>query len=466
MPFTKYTMPNYLEAKHNRLICEKLEKVESGEIRRLMIFTPPRHGKSELSSKRFPAWYLGRNPYNQVISASYNSDLSRDFGREVRNIIYSDEYKVLFPGITVAADSSAVNRFHTNKGGSFVAAGVGTAITGRGADIFNIDDPVKDKIEAESETTRTSVWDWYRSVVYTRLMPNAAIVLTMTRWHEEDLAGKLLEEAKVNGDKWEILKLPAFATDFDDPLGRNVNEALWPERYDTEALNGIRAVIGERDFGALYQQDPRPAGTSFFDVQNGLINGAPVEYPLRCDCVYAVMDTAVKTGSKNDGTGTIYFALSQHVGNKVTILDWDITQIEGGLLENYLPGVFQNCELLAQKCGARGGSLGLFIEDKNSGSILIQQGQRRGWPTRAIESKLTSVGKDERAVSVSGYVTRGDVKISKHAYDKITVYKGRTGNHFLMQTFRFQIGVKDQVDDLLDCWCYGIAIGLGDNQGF
>ena len=459
-------MPSYSAAAHHRRICEALEAVERGDCRRLMIFTAPRHGKSELVSRRFPAWYLGRNPGKQFISASYGADLASDFGRDVRNILGSGEFGALFPGVTLAPDSAAKNRWHTNKGGSYVAAGVGTAITGRGADVLNIDDPVKDRAEAESAVTRDSILAWYTSTAYTRLMPGGSIVLTMTRWHEEDLAGTLLEAAKGGGDQWEVICLPAFADAADDPLGRAVNEPLWPEKYDAKALTAIRAAIGERDFGALYQQQPRPAGTSFFDVANVLRDGEPITPHQRPDSVFATIDTAVKTGTKNDGTGFVFWSLSENRETPLVILDWDIAQIEGSLLEAWLPTVFERLEALSQSLKARYGSLGAYVEDKASGTILLQQARRRDWQATEIDSKLTAMGKDERAVSVSGYVHRGMVKIGRDAYDKTVNYKGRHGNHFLMQVFRFQLGVKDQADDLLDCFSYGIAIALGDSGGF
>ncbi len=462
--FTRYTFPRYQVAGHHRLICDALGRVERGQCLRQMIFMPPRHGKSELASRRFPPYFLGRDPDREVISASYGADLAVDFGRDVRNIVASGEFGALFPNVRLASDSGAKNRWHTNHRGGYVSAGVGSAITGRGADLLNIDDPVKDRAEAESETVRNSVWAWYRSTAYTRLMKDAAIVLTMTRWHEDDLAGRLLEQAEKDGDRWEVLCLPAFdgVSSPEYPSGR----ALWPERYDEEALNQIRNVLELREWGALYEQNPRPSGSSFFDVERALVDGRPAEYPGICDAVFAVMDTAVKTGSSNDGTGVIYFAVSHHVGHKLMVLDWEIQQIEGASLEEWMPTIFENLEVLARACRARMNSLGVFVEDKASGTILLQQARRRGWQAHEIDSKLTAVGKDERAISVSGYVSRGDVRISRQAYDKVTSYKGRHGNHFLMQTFRFQLGVKDQADDLLDCWCYGIAIALGDWQGY
>lgn len=241
-----------MPAGHHQRIAEKLEAVERGEIDRLMIFMPPRHGKSELASKRFPAWCLGRNPKRQIIAASYNSDLASDFGRNVRNIVAAPEFGQVFHDVSLAPDSQAANRMNTNKGGTYVAAGVGTAVTGRGADIALIDDPFKDREEADSERRRETVWDWYRSTLYTRLMPGGAIVLIQTRWHEDDLAGRLLEQ---EGDQWDVLELPAI-----DTAGR----ALWPEWYDVPALTRIKDTIGQREWSALYQQQPQPDEGTYF----------------------------------------------------------------------------------------------------------------------------------------------------------------------------------------------------------
>jgi predicted phage terminase large subunit-like protein len=250
--FTEYTNPLYTRAQHHAQIAAKLEAVECGEIDRLMIFMPPRHGKSELASKRFPAWCLGRNPTRQIIAASYNSDLANDFGRNVRNLVAEPEFGQVFPGVSLASDSQAANRMNTNLGGAYVAAGVGTAVTGRGAHIALIDDPFKDREEADSERRRDVVWDWYRSTLYTRLMPGGAIVLIQTRWHEDDLAGRLLEQ---EAGQWDVLELPAI---------NKAGEALWPAWYDVDALARIKATIGPREWSALYQQQPQPDEGTFF----------------------------------------------------------------------------------------------------------------------------------------------------------------------------------------------------------
>lgn len=275
--FTEYTNPAYRPAPHHTRIAEALEAVARGDIDRLMVFMPPRHGKSELASRRFPAWYLGQYPHNQIIAASYNSDLASDFGREVRNIVDSPLYGNVFD-TRLAADSKAANRWHTDSGGSYVTAGVGTAITGRGAHVALIDDPFKDREEADSQVMRDKVWNWYTSTLYTRLMPKGAIVLIQTRWHDDDLAGRLLN---AKGDSWHVLELPALDN----------GTALWPEWYPAEVLERVRAAIGERDWSALYQQKPVPdEGTYFKREWFHWYDEAPKHLRLYGASDYAVTD--------------------------------------------------------------------------------------------------------------------------------------------------------------------------------
>lgn len=246
LPFCEYTHPSWHTGAHHKAICAALERVERGECRRLMIFAPPRHGKSELASRRFPAWYLGRNPDKQILATSYNADLATDFGREVRNLIRDETYQNTFPELELAADSTAAGRWHTNHGGIYISTGVGGTLTGRGADIALIDDPLKNREEADSQRIRDSIWKWYTSTFYTRLMPNAAIVIMVTRWHEDDLAARALES-----EDWEVLSLPAITNEDTDH-----EAALWPDRYSLESLRHTRSVLPRRDWQALYQQQP------------------------------------------------------------------------------------------------------------------------------------------------------------------------------------------------------------------
>ena len=211
------------------------------------------------------------------------------------------------------------------------------------------------------------------------------------------------------------------------------------------------------------------SGIAFFSLDKMLKDGKPLDYPVKCDGVYAVMDTAVKGGKENDGTGVIYFAINKLYGQPLIVLDWDIYQVDGALLESFIPTIFQRLEEFAKQTQARHGSIGLFIEDTATGSILIQQGRTRGWNTHSIDSKLTAVGKDERAISVSGHYHQEKLKISQYAFDKVSSFKGSTRNHLITQVTGFRIGDKDahkRADDLLDCFCYGIAIGVGDKRGY
>jgi predicted phage terminase large subunit-like protein len=228
-------------------IRKQLERVTRGELRHLIISCPPRHGKSEQGSVRYPAWRLAREPSTRVIVAAYSASLACRFSRKIRR---------LAPGnFELSPDRKAVDDWETTAGGGVRAVGVGGGVTGRGADLILIDDPVKSRAEAESQAYRRRIWDWFRDDLYTRQEPGCAIVLTQTRWHELDLAGQILQSEF--GADWEVINLPALAEP-DDPLGRAEGEALWPERFDRAALLRRRALLG-RSFCALYQGKPAPA---------------------------------------------------------------------------------------------------------------------------------------------------------------------------------------------------------------
>jgi predicted phage terminase large subunit-like protein len=250
-------------APHIKAMGAALEGVEAGSCRRLMLFCPPRHGKSEIASVHFPAWLLGRRPGASIIAASYAADLAVDFGRRVRNAIASPLYGAVFPAVRIAEDSASIQRFHTSAGGSYLAVGVGGALTGRGADLLLIDDPIRGIEDARSEASRRSLLEWYRAVAVPRLEPGGAIVLIQTRWHQSDLAGVLLSEEAAS---WRVLSLPALAEP-DDALGRSEGAALWPERFDLAALGEIREAIGGAAWASEYQQRPAPEGGAIFREQ-------------------------------------------------------------------------------------------------------------------------------------------------------------------------------------------------------
>ncbi len=231
---------------------------------------------------------------------------------------------------------------------------------------------------------------------------------------------------------------------------RQLDFKMFPKRY---------RHIWEGEFG----QD----GDPFFLEENLLRDGQPVPYPTRCDTVFAIIDTAVKDGLEHDGTAVVFCAKDRRAESPITILDWDVIQIEGYLLESWLPGVYMRLDDLAKQVGARYGSAGTWIEDKSTGSVLIQHARNRGYSVEAIDSKLTALGKEGRAISASPYVFKGQVKVSEYAYHKTSSYRGMTRNHLLAQVCQFRIGVKTpHTMDLLDAFTYCVMLGLGDSSGY
>lgn len=301
----------YETPRHIKLLAEKLMAVERGEIKRLAVFMPPRHGKSNLVSEVFPAWYLGRKPNHQVLFTTYGQDLADGFGRKVRNAVADDRHVLAFPECELSDDSQSARRFNTSKGGVYYAVGAGGAVTGRGADLLIIDDPLKSREEADSRLIRDKLWDWYASTAYTRLMPGGAVVLVQTRWHEDDLAGRLMK----GGEVWEVVNLPAICEQDMDPIGRQRGESLWPQRYSREDLDRIKLTIGEREFAALYQQRPSPLEGSLF--RRGWIQYAErAPYGAR---VTLGVDLAISTKEGSDYTAIV--AMAKDEFGKLYVID-------------------------------------------------------------------------------------------------------------------------------------------------
>lgn len=296
-------LSRYKDAKHHRALAAALEAVDRGEITRLIINMPPRHGKTELARK-FVSWFLGRDAYRSVIYATYNDDFALDHGRSIRETIRLPAYRQAFPNVEVVKGSSAADRFETTERGVAVFKGVGGSLTGRGADLLIIDDPIKDREDADSPRQRQKLWDWYLDVARTRLMTaGARVVIIQTRWHEDDLVGRLtdpknpLYNAKA-ASRWHILDLPALAYD-DDPLGRAEGEALWPDRFPRDFLETIRED-NPRGFAALYQGKPAPDDGDFFR-REWVKTYRPDELPQNLR-IYAASDHAVSVAQDRDAT--------------------------------------------------------------------------------------------------------------------------------------------------------------------
>jgi len=290
--FTRWTYPQYKADPAHWLIAKHLEKVISGEITRLMIFAPPQHGKSELVSVRFPAYWSGQRPDDPVILSSYGASLAERHSSEARACVESEAYTEVFRDVETRHDSRSKQLWRiAEKRGGMLAVGVGGPITGHGAFLGIIDDPFENWAEAQSLTQRNHVWDWWRGTFRPRIWENGAIILVCTRWHEDDLAGRLLSE---QGDQWTILRLPALAetqaerdeshglmglpAGLPDPLGRQAGEALCPQRFSVGALELIRRDVGSVVWFAEYQATPRqPEGNKFKRQWFQIVNEVPVD---------------------------------------------------------------------------------------------------------------------------------------------------------------------------------------------
>lgn len=284
--FTTYTKPDYETNWHHRNLADALDKFVKKEIKRLMVFTPPRYGKSELVSRRCPAYILGKNPDAQIIATSYSGSLASSMNRDVQRIIDSEEYYEIFPDTVLSGSGKGISHgsYIRNSDmfeivghrGSYQSSGIGGGITGRGADYAIIDDPVKNRKDAESKAYRDSTFDWFASTLYTRLEKDACILITLTRWHEDDLAGRLLKRARENpdADQWHVISYPAIYSEeakYKDPTDpRKHGEALWPAKYDIKKLQSIKQTIGSYEWSALYNQNPSPPAGSI--IQRSWLN--------------------------------------------------------------------------------------------------------------------------------------------------------------------------------------------------
>ena len=247
LKFVKTVWPEFVEGKHHKIYAEKLNRIANGELKRLIVNMPPRHTKSEFASNLFPAFYMGRHPKAKLIQTTHTGELAIRFGRKAKNMIESSEYEKVFPEVTLAADSKAAGRWESNHGGEYFAAGVGGAITGRGADLLIIDDPHSEQ-DALSPTVLESHYEWYTSGPRQRLQPGGSIVIVMTRWSIKDLTGKLLEAQAKDpaADQWEVVEFPAIIND----------KPMWGNFWSMEGLLGVKASIPTSKWNAQWMQNP------------------------------------------------------------------------------------------------------------------------------------------------------------------------------------------------------------------
>jgi len=419
LKFVKFTMPDiedpedvelstFKDAKHHRALAKVLEKVEKGHIPRLIVTLPPRHGKTELISRRFIPWLLGKGPYRNIIFATYNEPFSQDVGGDCRNIMQSPSFKQVFPKFRFRLGGLSREKLQAAEGGMAAFVGRGGSITGRGADILIIDDPIKDAEEAMSPTLRQKLWDWFTQVAMTRLMTKfAAVVVVHTRWHEDDLIGRITDPSNPcysedEAAKWKIINLPAISLD-DDPLGRQPGEALWPERFDLDFLNAAK-TLDPRGFSALYQQRPTPDDGDLFRA-DWLVHYEKSELPsdLR---IYAASDHAIgEDKTRNDATVMIVGGVDKY--GDIYILDvWWEKQGADKQVEAMLRLAKQHKPLLwfAEK-GHISKAIGPFLRKR-------MQEERVYFSVEEV----TPIGnKVQRAQSIMGRMSMKKVKFPKFA---------------------------------------------------
>lgn len=368
--FTLHTKPDYEVNWHHERLCEALDKLVSGETKRLMVFMPPRNGKSELGSRRFPAYLLGKDPNAQIIAASYSADLASRMNRDVQRIIDSPEYRELFPNTSL--NGSNVRTIGTGSyvrnsdifeivdhKGFYKSSGIGGGITGMGMTYGIIDDPFKNRKEAESKTIRNAVWDWYASTFYTRLEKDARVLIILTRWHEDDLAGRLLKQAEEDpeAEQWTVINYPAIAEEpMDKTDPRDIGEPLWPNKYSLEALTKIKKAVGTYEWSALYQQRPSPS-------EGNILNRKWWQYyrvtPDKFDEIIQSWDCAFKDNNDSD------FVVGQ-VWGKIGADKYLLDQVKARM---DLPTTINALKSLSAKWPRATTKL---IEDKANGPAVIQ----------------------------------------------------------------------------------------------
>lgn len=481
LQFTQMTHPSYSAGWVHDDICRRLEKfsaqVAARQSPRLMLLMPPRHGKSELASIRFPAWHLGHNPSHEIINVGYNLDLPMKFSRKVRETMREGEYRAIFPAAQLDPDSQSVEAWNTTSGGGFTAAGVGGGITGKGAHILIIDDPLKNQEEADKVEHRDKLWDWYQSTAYTRLAPGGGVLVIETWWNDDDLAGRLQQmmigDAE-GADQFEIVKYPAlseaweYRDDYDPinpgqivrtdeeidvenpPLGystkltllRPKDFCLHEDRYPTEALKRIRANLQPRIWSALYQQNPVPDEgmyfrKEFFRYQRGL----PAPHGLR---IYTAWDFAI--GEKQQNDWTVGATIMQDETDTLYVMEifrmkGDSFQIVEAMLDTAMR--WGSVPTTGYLIGAEDGQIWRAIEPL----LKKRMSERRQYPPYEVLRPMTD--KLARARPLQGRMQQGRVVFPE-------------GASWLPQAeqelLRFPAGAHDDVVDAL-AWATQLCMG-------
>jgi len=409
-------------AAHQRLLIHELEAVSDGSVDRLLILMPPGSAKSTYASVLFPVWWFTQHPGSSIIAASHTAGLAQYFGRQVRRLVTQGQARL---GYAITSTDRSNSHWFTSCGGEYYAVGIRGSVVGRRADLAIIDDPIKSQAEADNLALREHIWNWYRSDLTTRLKPQGRLILIMTRWHEDDLCGRLLGQA---ASEWRSLTLAAVAQP-NDLIGRPIDAPLWPEWEDGRALQRKRATLGERAWSALFQQSPRtPAGTLFKVDKLRAVDLPPSMPPGRVVRAWDLAATA-QTGT-NDPDWTVGVKMMRDEVGRYTILD--IIRLRGS------PQEVEQSIVQAARADGRGVVIGLPEDpgQAGKGQVAYLTAQLAGYhvtASRETGPKMT------RAAPVASQMEAGNM----------TIVRDHWNHAFIEELREFPSGRKDdQVDAL------------------
>lgn len=442
--FAREVYPGFKEGPHHRKLAKIFDDVLSGKKKRVIINIAPRMGKSEFSSYLFPAWFLGKYPDKKIIMGTHTAGLSEDFGRRIRNLIDSDDYKRIFPATQVAADQKAAGKWSTSHGGQYYAVGVGGALAGRGADLFVIDDPHSEQdVKTNSRLAFDNAWSWFQTGPLQRLMPGGAIIVIMTRWSLIDLTGRLIDFQAKNpeADPWEVVELPAIL-----PSGKS----LWPEQWPVDQLMAKKAAMDPRFWNAQYMQDPTSEEAAL--IRREMWRIWESETAPRCEFVIQSWDTAHETKTTSDysacTTWGVWYNEEDNDTPHVILLDAFKDRLTFPDLKEAALRHYKEWEPDA-----------FIVEKKAAGGPLIQELRRMGIP---VQEFTPSRGNDKiarvNAISdlfASGKVWAPDTRWAREVIEEVAAFPVGEHDDFVDTTsqalLRFRQGGFISLDsDLAD----------------
>jgi predicted phage terminase large subunit-like protein len=398
--FCKQMQPDYKVGKHHRILANMLMDIEQGIKDRICVNIPPRHGKSQLVSIMFPAWFLGRNPNKKVMMVSHTTDLAVDFGRKVRNLIATDGYRAIFPTVSLAVDSKSAGRWNTSVGGEYYACGIGSSIAGRGADLLLIDDPhsEQDVINGNFGVFEKA-YEWFTYGARTRLMPNGSVAIIQTRWHMDDLTGRVVADMAQNdkADQYDIVEFPAILEVPNKGRSGYIQKPLWPDFFNLDALLRTKASMPAFQWNAQYQQEPTAEEASI--VKREWWQHWGDEEAPTCEYVIMSLDAAAESHNRADFTALTTWGV---------FLDEETSAYNIILLNSIKKRLeFPELKTLALEEYEVWEPDSFIVEKKSSGTALYQEMRRMGLPVQEYTPHRGSGDKLARLNSVSDIVASG-----------------------------------------------------------